>query len=118
MSALTEIRRAFDVALADIPEPTEVSLIGGKYDEGTDRFMIRVLVGRPSPEATDRLDELLGRAEGSVCAHLEVAPTLGGTVGALNVRTHSGHRIFRSHEGAAPELGSDVVVEVHRLPER
>lgn len=116
MSALTDIRRGFAAALADIPEPIEVSLIGGKYDEGTDRFVVRVVVGPPSPEATDRLDELLGRGEGSIYACLEIDPTLGDTVGNMTVRSHSGQRIFRSHEGADPELGSDLTVEVFRLP--
>lgn len=118
MSALSRIREGFDAALAPIPEKVTVSLVGGKYDEGTDRFSVRVLLGAPTQESAERLDDLLGRGEGSVHALLEVDPTLGGSVAALTVRSHSGHRIFKAHEGADPELGTDVTVEVHRIPER
>lgn len=117
MSALSDIRAAFAEALSPLPETTHVLLGPGKYDMGADRFIVQVIVGPVSPEAEDRLDVLLGRSEGSICGLVEADPTLGGTVGALVVRSHNGQHTYRTHEGAEPELGSELTVEVHRLPE-
>lgn len=119
MSALSEIRAALATALAPLPERMEVSLVGGKYDEQTERFAIRVLVGPPSPQAEARLDELLApTGENSICGLLDADPTLGGVVGLVSVRSHNGHHAYRAHEGAEPDLGSELMVEAHRLPER
>lgn len=119
MSALSEIRTALAKTLSPLPEQISIALVGGKYDEQTERFAIRVLVGKASPKAEARLDELLAPAgEQSMCALLEADPTLGGAAGGILVRSHNGHHAYRSKEGVSPDLGSEITVEVHRLPER
>lgn len=112
MSGLGEVRAALGEALAEIPERIQVSLVGGKYDEGTDKFAIRILAGEPSEEAEARLDELLA-PEGPVLTAFELDPTLGGAVSNLAVRSHVGHRAFEQPDRSVL-MGTEVLIEVYR----
>ena len=112
MSTLGEIRDGIRIALDGIPARVQVSLLGGKYDEGSEKFAVRVLVGEPSLEAEAILDDLL-LAEGPVLTALASDPSLDGVVQALAVRSHSGHRLFPQPDDTA-ELGTEFVVEIYR----
>lgn len=112
MSTLGEIRDGLRGALGDIPARVQVSLVGGKYDEGSEKFAIRVLVGVPSPDAEALLDDLL-LAEGPALTALAADPTLAGVVQTLAVRSHVGHRAFPQPDETV-QLGTEFLVEVYR----
>lgn len=112
MSTLGQVRAALADALAEIPERIQVSLVGGKYDEGTEKFAIRILVGEPSEEAEERIDELLA-PEGPLLSAFETDPTLGGAVSNLAVRSHIGHRAFEQPDETVL-MGTELLVEVYR----
>lgn len=111
MSSLGEVREALAAAL-DVPERVQVSLLGGKYDEGFERFAVRILVGEPSEEAQARLDELL-EPHGPVLTAYGSDPSLGGVVQNLAVREHRGHRAFEQPDGSVL-MGTEVLLEVYR----
>lgn len=112
MSTLGEIRDAIGAALADIPARIQVALLEGKYDEGVEKFGVNVVVGEPTPEAEELLDELL-LADGPVLTALGADPTLGGVVQALAVRSHAGYRPFPQPDETVL-LGTRFVLEIYR----
>lgn len=113
MSRLGEVRDGLRTALADIPcQRLQISLLGGKYDEGTEKFGVRFSVGDESPETEEAIDELLA-PEGPVLTALARDPSLGGIIGNLAVRSHSGVRAFPQPDGSVL-LGTEFLVEVYR----
>lgn len=112
MSTLGEIRDGIRSTLGEIPARVQVSLVGGDYDEGREKFSVRTLVGEPSPEAEDVLDELIA-PDGPVLTALAENHTLGGAVQNLAVRSHAGHRAFKQPDETV-QLGTEFLVEIYR----
>jgi hypothetical protein len=112
MSTLGEIRDGMRAALGDIPARVQVRLCGGDYDDGIEKFAVRVLVGEPSLEAEEVLDSLLAH-DGPVRGAFAADPTLGGVVQNLAVRSHSGHQAFKQPDESVL-LGSEFLVEIYR----
>jgi hypothetical protein len=110
MSSLTDIRRALSASLEDLDADVIVAPAGGKYEEQSEKFTVRILVGESTPGAEERLDDLLGCEPGSVRAVLKADPELGGCVSASQVVSHSGWRLFNRAD-APPLLGSELLVQ-------
>jgi hypothetical protein len=112
MSTLGEIRDAIRSALDHVPARIQVSLVGGDYDDGQEKFSVRALVGEPSPENERTLDELL-EPEGLVPRAFAADPTLGDVVQLAAVRKHIGHRAFPQPDETV-QLGTEFLVEIFR----
>jgi hypothetical protein len=112
MSRLTDIRKALNAALEGLDADVVVAPSGGKFEEQSEKFTVRVLVGESSPETERRLDDLLGSEAGSVRAVLKADDQLGGTVSAAVVVSHSGWRLFNRPD-KPPLLGSDLLVQTY-----
>lgn len=112
MSSLTEIRKALSAALEVLDADVIVAPAGGKFEEQSEKFTVRVLVGEPAPETEQKLDDLLGSEPSSVRAVLKADSELGGTVSASQVVSHSGWRLF-PRQDAPPLLGSELLVQTY-----
>jgi hypothetical protein len=109
MSRITDIRHAIGRVLEPIDADLRVAPAGGKQEDQSERFVVRVIVGEPSEETEARLDDLLGSEPGSVRALLLADPLLGDTVSAQWVVSHTGWRLFPQSDGP-PLLGSELTV--------
>jgi hypothetical protein len=112
MSSLTEIRVALADALSDLPERVNVISSGGSYDDGSDKLLVQIVVGEPSPGAEARVDELLD-PDGGARAMLEADADLSGLVSGLHVPSHAGHRSF-DRPDKPPLLGTELTVQIYR----
>jgi hypothetical protein len=115
MSRLTDIRRALERVLEPIEADVRVAPAGGKQEDQSERFVVRILVGDASDDSEVRLDDLLGDESGSVRALLaEASETLDGTVGAHQVVSHTGWRLFppKQRDGL-PQLGTELTVATY-----
>lgn len=111
MSRLTEIRKALTAVLTPLDAEVTVVPAGGKLEEGSENFAVRLTVGEPSPDNELRIDGLLGKDEGSVRAAIQANPELGIPDLAAQVVSHNGYRMYPQADGP-PQLGTEVVVRV------
>jgi hypothetical protein len=111
VTKLTEIREALTTLLEPIAAEVLVVPAGGKVEEGSENFAVRLTVGEPSPENELRVDALLGSDVGSVRAVIQANPEIGLPGIAAQVVSHNGYRLYPQPDGSA-RLGTEVVVRV------
>lgn len=112
MSRLTDIRKALEKALEGIDADVTVSPAGGKLEDQSESFTIRLVVGEVTDETQAALDDLLGADAGSIRGLLLADPTLGDTVSAQQVVSHTGWRLYPQAEGP-PLLGTELTVTAY-----
>lgn len=108
----TAIRQVLTDRLAELGDvkvllaPTEYGTSFGSTDEL--RLVVRILVGPPSPEAEEAVDDLFETVPQAVAEDR----TLGQLVGDSSVRTCTGHRLFSSGPDVPPTMGAEWTVQV------
>jgi hypothetical protein len=110
MINVTKARKALEDKYEELPHQTKVRMGQGEYGNGRKldevKMILRVLVGKPSPEAEDAIDELYL----TVPTMLNDDATLNGIVADAMVTRCGGHQLFGN--GAEAQLGSEWTILV------